>query len=411
MSEIHRVDTTAPAAGPSTLAVRGGRTPDPLTGSVTTPIYQTTTYAQDGVGRDRGHTYSRASNPTVSALEEALGAFENAPPAVAFGTGMGAITTLLLTVTGRGDHVIVSEVVYGGTVRFLREILARFGVEASFVDTSDARNVEAALRDNTRLVLAESPGNPTLVLADLHEIAAVTRNAGVLFAVDNTFLTAAICRPLDLGADVVVLSTTKFVDGHNATVGGALLARDETLLEQLRRVRKTTGTIQSPQNAWLTLQGLKTLPLRLREHSANAEAVARWLESHPSVRRVVYPGLPSFPQADLARRQHRQHHGGVLGFDVVGGTEAGIAVLENVRLCILAENLGAAETLITHPASMTHGDVPASQREAAGITDGWIRLSVGLENPGDIIHDLDRALDAAASITNRAAAGVGGGAR
>jgi cystathionine beta-lyase/cystathionine gamma-synthase len=385
--------------GVNTRAVRGGVAPDPTTGAILTPIVQSTTYVQEAVGRHKGHTYSRASNPTVSALEASLGRLENCPAAVCFGTGLGAIHALFVSLLSSGSHVVVSDVVYGGTYRLLRDVLKNFGVETSFVDTSRPEDVAAAITARTKLVFVETPGNPTLKLTDVAAVARVTRLAGVPLAVDNTFLTPIGLRPLDLGADVSVYSTTKYIEGHNSTVGGALVSRDERLLDRLRFIRKSVGSIQTPWESWLTLRGIKTLPLRLRQHSENALAVARWLEGDARVGRVLYPGLESFPQAELANRQHALHSG-ILSFEVnpgrgVSGVEAGIALLNAVRLCSLAENLGAVETLITHPASMTHGDIPREQRERVGITDGLIRLSVGLEDPDDIIADLDQALDIA----------------
>ena len=377
----------------ATTAVRGGVAPDPATGAVLTPIYQSTTYHQQTVGVHKGFTYSRAANPTVSALEAALGALEDTPPAVCFATGMAAISTLFLAVLKAGDHVVVSDVVYGGTVRLFQQVLASFGVEASFVDTSDVDAVKGAIRPNTRLVFIETPANPTLKLTDIAAIAEVSRAAGVKLAVDNTFLTPVAQRPLELGADITLLSTTKYIEGHNSTVGGSIATRDEALLERLRLVRKTLGCIQSPQESWLTLRGLKTLPLRLQQHSTNAQRVAEWLERHPKVARVYYPGLPSFPQLALGKKQQALA-GGMLAFELKGGAEAGIQLMNTVRLCLLAENLGAVETLITHPVSMTHGDVPRDIRERTGITDGLVRLSVGLENPADIIADLESALAA-----------------
>jgi cystathionine beta-lyase/cystathionine gamma-synthase len=378
----------------STRAVHAGQRPDPSTGAILTPIFQTTTYVQQAVGVHKGHTYSRASNPTVSVLEACLGELEDAPPSVCFSTGLAAETALFLALLRADDHVVVSEVCYGGTVRLLREILSGFGVSASFVDTTAPAAVAGALTPRTRLVFVETPANPTLALADIAAVAAVVRRAGIPLAVDNTFLTPVLQRPLDLGADISVYSTTKHIEGHNSTVGGALTSRDEALLERLRFIRKSVGSIQSPFESWLTLRGIKTLPLRLREHSAHAQAVAEWLESHPRVTRVLYPGLPSFPQHELAVRQQRGH-GGVLAFELEGGLRAGTALMNAVRLCALAESLGAVETLITHPASMTHGDVPREQRERAGVTDGLVRLSVGLEEPADVIADLERALGAA----------------
>lgn len=369
---------------------------------VVVPIFQSTTYAQRAPGEHGGFTYSRAHNPTVTALEAALARFEGASRALpttqeselratAYGTGMGALTTLALAVLEGGGHAVCSEVIYGGTVRLFEEILVRFGVTASFVDTGDPAAVEAALQPETRLVLVESPGNPTLRLTDLDAVAAITHRHGALMAVDNTFLTAALQRPFEHGADVVVYSTTKFIEGHNAALGGALLVREADLHERLDRVRKTLGTIQSPWGAWLTLQGLKTLELRLERHSRTALAVARWLEGRPEVKRVLYPGLRSFPQSALARRQGCRRvgrGGGLLAFEVDDAPRC-LRALRSIRV---AENLGAVETLATHPASMTHGDLDPERRERLGVTDGLIRLSVGLESKGELIEDLERGL-------------------
>jgi cystathionine beta-lyase/cystathionine gamma-synthase len=377
----------------ATTAVRGGITPDPATGAVLTPIYQSTTYHQQAVGVHKGFTYSRAANPTVSALEAALGALEDTPPAVCFATGMAAISSLFLAILKSDDHVVVSDVVYGGTVRLFQQILTNFGVQASFVDTSNPQAVAEAIRPNTKLVFIETPANPTLKLTDIAAVAKVTHAAGIRLAVDNTFLTPVLQRPLDLGADITLLSTTKYIEGHNSTVGGSIATRDEALLERLWLVRKTLGCIQSPQESWLTLRGLKTLPLRLQQHSTNAQKVAEWLERHPKIASVHFPGLASFPQFALAQNQ-QSLPGGMLAFELKGGAEAGIQLMNTVRLCLLAENLGAVETLITHPVSMTHGDVPCDIRKRTGITDGLVRLSVGLENSADIIADLETALAA-----------------
>jgi cystathionine gamma-lyase len=377
-----------------TAAVRGGLHADPATGALLTPIYQSTTYRQDAVGVHKGHTYSRASNPTVSALEEALGVLEDTPPAVVFATGMAAISAIFLALLKSGDHVVLSDVVYGGTVRLFHQVLSNFGLTASFVDTSNPATVKAAIQPATRMVFIETPANPTLKLTDVGAIADITRAAGLLLVVDNTFMTPLLLRPLDLGANISLLSTTKYIEGHNATVGGSVATRDQAILDRLRLVRKTLGSIQSPHEAWLTARGIKTLPLRLQQHSRGAQVVAEWLEQHPDVAHVYYPGLRSFPQHELAERQHALQ-GGMLAFELKQGAEAGIALMNAVRLCVLAENLGAAETLITHPVSMTHGDVPREQRERVGITDGLVRLSVGLEDPRDIIADLAQALEVA----------------
>jgi cystathionine beta-lyase/cystathionine gamma-synthase len=379
----------------STRAIHGGLAADPVTGAILTPIYQAATYVQEAVGRDKGYTYSRTSNPTVSALERNLGEIEGTLPAICFGTGMAALTALCLTLLQSGDRLVVADVVYGGTVRLLRQVLAPFGVRADFVDTSSEERLAAALAEETRLVLIESPANPTLKLTDIARTAELAHAAKALLAVDSTLLTPALQRPIDLGADVVVHSTTKFLEGHNATVGGAVLTRDLGVDERLRVVRNATGGIQAPHEAWLTLRGIKTLAVRMERHSANALAVARHLAGHPRVTRLTYPWLDSFPQIELARRQQRAG-GGLLTFEVLGGTEAGIKVMNRVRLCALAENLGAVETLITHPATMTHASIPEAERRALGIGDGLIRLSVGLEDPADIIADLEQALDAGA---------------
>ena len=378
---------------PATVAIHGGLSPDPATGAILTPIYQSTTYVQQAVGVHKGFTYSRAANPTVDALERALGALEKTPPAVCFATGMAAITTLFLSLLKAGDHAVISDVVYGGTVRLFQQVLNGLGIECSFVDASQPELVEQAVTPHTRLIFVETPGNPTLKLCDVAAIADIAYRHAIRLAVDNTFLTPLLQPVLDLGADISVLSTTKYIEGHNATVGGSLATRDESLLDRFRLVRKTTGCIQSPQEAWLTLRGLKTLPARLKLHSENATVVAEWLEQHPAVASVYYPGLASFPQRSLAERQ-QVAHGGMLAFEIKAGSEAAIELMNSVKLCSLAENLGAVETLITHPVSMTHADVPAEKREQIGITDGLIRLSVGLEAPEDIIADLDQALEA-----------------
>jgi cystathionine beta-lyase/cystathionine gamma-synthase len=293
-----------------------------------------------------------------------------------------------------GEHAILSEVVYGGTIRLFREILEPLGLHGTFVDTSNPANVEAAITPQTRIVFIESPANPILTLTDIAAIAEITKRHGLLLAVDNTFLTPALQRPLKLGADISVLSTTKYIDGHNATVGGSLATNDAVLAERFRLIRKTLGSIQAPFEAWLTLQGIKTLPARLRLHCENAQVVAEWLEAQPSVARVYYPGLPSFPQYELARHQQRAA-GGMIAFELDAPFTTAIAVLNSVKLCLRAESLGGLETLITHPASTTHADVGPELRNHLGISDGLIRISVGLESPDDVIADLEQAFVAA----------------
>lgn len=383
------IETTGDLA---TEALHAGTFPDPTTGAILTPIYQSTTYVQEAVGKDKGFTYSRSANPTVSALERRLAALEGAAFCTCYSSGLGATTALALALLSSGDRVVFSDVVYGGTVRLFQQVLARFGVISDFVDTADPSKLEEALRTPARLVFVETPANPTLKLTDIALAADLAHRARALLVVDNTLLSPALQRPLELGADIVLHSTTKFIDGHNATTGGALLTSDAAVHEEISYHRNAIGAIQQPFNAWLTLQGVKTLPLRMEQHSRNALAVAWFLARHCRVTRLIYPGLDSFPQAVLAKRQQKTG-GALLAFEVEGGTEAAIRVMNAVKLCSLAENLGAAETLVTHPASMTHASVPKELRERTGITDGLIRLSVGLENPADVVSDLAQALD------------------
>ena len=377
-----------------TLCIHGGPDPDPAHGGLLPPIHQTTTFRYTGVGREQAFSYSRVGNPTVAILEARLGELEGAPPAVTFGTGLGAVSTLCFALLKSGSRVVASEVLYGGTFRLLEEIFGPLGVTAEFVDTADPAAVARALDTPTDLLLLESPGNPTLRLTDLRATCALARDRGVRTVVDNTFLTAYGQRPLDLGADITLTSTTKSVDGHNATVGGAVCSRDEELLERLRYVRKCLGTIQSPQNAWLTLQGLKTLPLRLTRQSESALKLAEALKEHPHLIGVIHPFLDDFPQRDLALRQ-QDCGGGLVIVTVAGGQQRAAAVMAGLKLCTPAENLGSVETIATHPATMTHGSVPPEVRQALGIDDGMIRISVGIEDVGEIIDDITGALQAA----------------
>ncbi len=378
----------------STVAIHGGRSLDSHASSILFPLYQTSTFVHDAVGVDKGFSYSRVSNPTVDALENAIGALEDTPPAVCFRTGMAAVTTLFLSILKSGDHAVISDVIYGGTMRLFREVLDNFGVIASFVDSSDPANVEAAITPATRIVFIETPGNPTLKLTDIEAVARIAKRHALLLAVDNTFMTPVLQKPLELGANISVLSTTKYIDGHNATVGGSLASRDVKLLERFRLIRKTIGTTQAPFEAWLTLQGMKTLPARLRLQCEGASAIARWLEAHASVERVFYPGLKSFPQKSLATTQ-QSSPGAMIAFELNGGVDTTIRALNKVRLCSRAESLGGLETLITHPSSTTHADLDAELRRSLGISDRLVRLSVGLEAPEDIIADLAQAFEAA----------------
>ena len=365
--------------------------PQPLVNSVC----QSTTFVQNDLSGDVRCTYSRVDNPTVAELETALGRLENAPQAVCFSSGLAAETALFLTLLKSGDHIVLSQAIYGGTVRLIRELFAGLGVEATFVDATNPQNIADGIRSNTRLVFIETPANPTLCLNDIEAIATITRGAGIPLAVDNTFLTPLLQQPLALGADISVYSTTKHIEGHSSALGGAIVATDEGLLERLRWVRKSTGTIQTPQNAWVTLRGLKTLPLRIQQHSRNAQLVAETLASDSRFVSVNYPGLCDHPQTDLANRQHRLGHGGVISFEIAGGYETTCRFLAAVKICTLVEHIGSVETLLTHPASMTHADVPQEQLQAVGLTPGLVRLSVGLEDPHDILNDIFQAVEVA----------------
>lgn len=364
------------------------------------PIVQSTTFCRDGLESQAEHCYSRESNPTVAALEQALGALEDAPPAVAYGTGLAAETGLFLSLLQAGDHVVCSSALYGGTTRLLQQLFPNLGVTTTFVDSTDLEALERALRPSTRLVFLESPANPTLDVTDIRRASALAHEHGALCAVDNTFLTPLLQQPLELGADVSVYSTTKFIEGHSVALGGSLVTRDEALLDRLRFVRKCTGSILAPFNAWLTLQGLRTLPVRLERQSRSARAIANALIEEPDVARVHYPTLCA-EQAALADRQHvgpREARGGaVVSFELAGGYERACAVLDEVRECRLVEHVGSVETLLTHSASMTHGGVSREEREAAGVTEGLLRLSVGLEDPDVLIADLRQAIATTAS--------------
>ncbi|KAA0215824.1 MAG: aminotransferase class I/II-fold pyridoxal phosphate-dependent enzyme [Leptolyngbya sp. PLA3] len=378
-------DTICTAAG------RTGGDGDPLV----PPLVQSTTYCRDGIASAAPHAYSRVSNPTVAQLEATLGTIEAAPPAIAFGTGLAAETALFLALLKQGDHIVCGQHVYGGTSRLLRELFADLGVETTFVNSTKVAEVAAAIRKNTRLVFVETPANPTLEITDIAAIAKVTHAGGALLAVDNTFLTGVLQQPLALGADLSVYSTTKFIEGHSVALGGAIVTQDAKLVERIKFIRKCTGNIQAPFNAWLTLQGIRTLPLRLRQQSATAAQVAEFLADHPAVQRACYPTLGEPRQRALADKQHLGAHGPVVSFEIVGGIEAAKVFLSALRLCRLVEHVGSVETLVTHSASMTHADVPAEERRKAGVNDGLVRISAGLESAEAIIADLRSALDAA----------------
>ena len=376
--------------GFATRAIHSGQDPDPSTGSVTVPIYQTSTYAQDGLGRHKGYEYARTQNPTRSALEQNIAALEGAKYGFAFASGMAAIDATLRLVKA-GDHVIVSDNTYGGTFRLFTKVLANYNIEFEFVDTSDALNVEAAIKPNTRMVFVETPTNPVMIVSDLREIATIAHRVGARVVCDNTFMSPYLQRPLEFGVDIVVHSTTKYLNGHSDGIGGIVVLNDDEDAAWLGFIQNSAGAIISPLDAWLVMRGTKTLALRMEQHDKSGRAVAAYLEEHPRVKRVYYPGSASHPQHALAQRQ-QLGFGGMVAFDV-GSLEAAKTVLESVKLCTLAESLGGVETLISHPATMTHASVDLEKRMRLGITDGLVRISVGLEDTDDIVADLDQALN------------------
>jgi cystathionine gamma-lyase len=380
--------------GFSTRQIHAGVTPDPTTGAILTPIYQSTTFVQPSVDEylSKGFSYSRSGNPTVQALESKLAELEGGAACATFGTGMSAIHATMLAFLNAGAHAVISDVAYGGTYRLCTKVLSRFGIEFTFADTSNPDDVAASIRDNTALILTETPANPTMKCSDIAAISEIAKKAGVVHAVDNTFLTPYYQRPLELGADLSIHSTTKYMDGHNATVGGAVISRTPEQAEKVRFIMNSTGSIMSPMVAWLTLQGCKTLSIRMDRQSANAMAIAEYLEAHPKVAQVRYPGLASHPQHELSARQ-ASGFGAMLWFEVKGGVAAGKKLMDSIEVWTLAENLGSVESLVTHPVTMTHADVDPAERARVGIIDGLVRLSVGLEDAEDLIGALDSALE------------------
>ncbi len=378
--------------GFATRAIHVGQAPDPATGAVVVPIYQTSTYAQEAVGVHKGYDYSRTANPTRTALEACLASLEGGRYGLAFASGLAAEDTLLHLLES-GDHVVVADDVYGGTFRLFRRVLERAGLHFSFVDATRPENVAAAVQERTRLIWLESPTNPLMKLVDVAAVAEIARPRGIHVVVDNTFASPYCQRPLELGADVVHHSTTKYLGGHSDVVGGALVTSSDELYERLKFLQNAVGGVPGPMDSWLVLRGLKTLAVRMRQHCANAERIARFLAGHPGVQRVFYPGLPSHPQHGLAQRQMPGGFGGMLSFEVCGGLNAARAVAESTRLFTLAESLGGVESLIELPALMTHASIPPKLRAAIGIRDGLIRLSVGIEDADDLEADLAQALD------------------
>jgi cystathionine beta-lyase/cystathionine gamma-synthase len=380
-----------PRARFNTVCIHAGQEPDPATGAIITPIYQTSTYVQEGLGQHKGYEYARTGNPTRTAMEANVAALEGGKAGFAFASGMaaiGAITTLLQA----GDHVIVTDNTYGGTFRLFERVLRKYQLTFSYVDTSDLALVAAAITPATRMIFVETPTNPIMRLTDLAACAALAKKHGLTLVVDNTFASPYVQRPLDLGADIVTHSTTKYLNGHSDSIGGIVVAQRDQDIEWLRFVQNAEGAILGPMDAWLVMRGTKTLAVRMAAHNANGLGLAEFLAGHPKVKHVYYPGLTTHPQYELAKKQMRGF-GGMMAFET-GSLSAAKTVLERVRLLALAESLGGVESLISHPATMTHASVPFDRREALGITDGLVRISAGIEDLDDLKDDLKQALDA-----------------
>jgi len=374
----------------STICIHAGQQPDPSTGAIITPIYQTSTYVQEEVGKHKGYEYARTQNPTRSALEQNIAAIEGGKASYAFASGMaaiGAIATLLQS----GDHVVVTDNTYGGTFRLFDKVLSRYQLHFSYVDTSHPELIEQAIRPETKMLFVETPTNPVMRLTDLAAAAEIAHRHHVRLVVDNTFASPCVQRPIEFGADLVVHSTTKYLNGHSDSVGGIVIAVRDDDIAWLKFVQNAEGAILSPFDSWLVLRGTKTLAVRMVQHNVNGQALAEFLAAHPKVTSVMYPGLPSHPQHALAKRQMRGF-GGMLSFDV-GTEDAARRVCNRVRLMALAESLGGVETLISHPSSMTHASVPPERRAAIGLSDSLVRISAGIEDPEDLIDDIRQALD------------------
>jgi len=374
-----------------TKVVQAGITPDPTTGAILPPLYQTATYVLEEVGKDKGFDYTRSSNPTRQVMEEILAVLDGGKFGIAFASGMSAVDSCMRLLKA-GDHVICSDDVYGGVSRHFNQILVNYDLHFTYVDSSNSANIENAIQSNTKLIWIETPTNPLLKITDLEAVGNIAKKHNILFGVDSTFATPVFLRPLEFGADLVMHSTTKYLSGHNQLIGGVVITNQEDLFDQLKFVQKSIGAVPGPFDCWLTILGIKTLDLRMKKHDSNAQTVAEYLEAHPKVLSVTYPGLPSHPAHETAKKQ-MSGFSGMISFELTDGIPAGKIVMNSVKLAKLAESLGAVETMITHPATMTHADVPKDEREARGFTDGLVRLSVGIENPDDIIADLEQALN------------------
>lgn len=383
----------------ATKAVHAGEDSDTTTDSVAFPIFETSSFVFDSAeqgaarfaGKEEGYIYTRLGNPTIRALERSVAELENGEDARACASGMAAINTTLMSIVKKGDHVVSTDCLYGGTLKLFLDILPKFGIDFTFIDSSDAANIKAAVRENTRLIYIETPSNPTLKLTDIRETVKIAAEFGLLTVVDNTFMSPCFQRPIEFGADIVIHSLTKYLSGHSDVIGGIVVG-SRSFLKTFDPIFKNTGPTLGPFEAWLTLRGIKTLPIRMEKHNENAIRIAGFLEGHPKIERVYYPGLKSHSQHELAKRQ-MSAFGGVLCFQVRGGLEAGIKLMNSMKLCTLAVSLGSVETLIAHPASMTHSLITREERLKAGITDNLVRLSVGIENVEDIMQDLEQALE------------------
>jgi cystathionine beta-lyase/cystathionine gamma-synthase len=374
-----------------TKVVRSGISPDPSTGAIVPPIYQSATYVLDEVGKDKGYDYTRASNPTRAVLENNLADLDGGKHGVCFSSGMAAVDSIMKLFKS-GDHIVCSDDVYGGVSRLYNNLLVNYDLTFTYVNSSNPQEVEDAIQDNTKLIWIETPTNPLLKITDLDVVGKISKKHGILYGVDSTFSTPALLRPLEFGADITMHSTTKYLSGHNQIIGGVLITNDDELGEKFKFIQKTVGAVPSPFDCWLTLLGIKTLSLRMTRHCENAQSIAEFLEAHSKVERVTYPGLASHPQYVIAKDQ-MDGFSGMISMQLKGGIPAGINLMNSLELCSLAESLGAVETMITHPATMTHADVPKDERLARGLTDGLVRLSVGIEDQEDIIADLNQALD------------------
>ena len=365
--------------------------PDLTTGSIVTPLHQTATYVMEEVGKDKGFDYARSANPTRQMMEDHLAALDSGKYGVAFSSGMAAVDSCLKLLK-TGDHVICSDDVYGGTYRLFNQLLINYDLHFTYVDTSFPEKIEKAIRPETKMIWAETPTNPLLKITDLNAVAKIAKKHDLIFGIDTTFITPVFLRPLEFGADLVIHSTTKYLSGHSQLIGGVVITNREDLFDQLKFVQKTVGAIPSPFDCWLTLLGVKTLDIRMKKHASNAQGVAEFLENHPKVASVTYPGLPSHPMYQVAKEQ-MSGFSGMISFELTGGISAGKTLMNSVQLAQIAESLGSVETMIAHPTTMTHAAIPKEERLASGLTDGLVRLSVGIENVNDIIHDLEIALE------------------